>query len=244
MESKEELRIAEYNNLRNEQNSRLNFMYTHGISSFTVVVALLSVNIGLFVSAYELVENLINASVMYYIGIALMQEVLFFVPVCMVLPASDKAGENLRKIAMIGAYFKIFYEIPHYRQGESDNPMWEILQCSIDDAHTNPKKLRTFNFEYCILVILSAVLLCLFCVYYIWRFVAAKHIAAIIVFAIVSAVILALTVLIIIKVFKNVSVKKEVAEKTESVTDKMILKLGDEELKRKARELLNNKENS
>lgn len=244
MESKEELRIAEYNNLRNEQNARLNFMYTHGISSFTVVVALLSVNIGLFVSAYELVENLINASAMYYIGIALMQEVLFFVPVCMILPASSKAGENLRKIAILGTYFKIFYEIPHYLQGESDNPMWEILQCSIDDAHADPKKLRTFNFEYCILVILSAALLCLFCVYYIWRFVAANHISAIIVFAIVSAGILALTVLITIKVFKNVSVKREMAEKTESATEKMIAELSGEELKRKARELLNDKGNS
>lgn len=244
MESKEELRIAEYNNLRNEQNARLNFMYTHGISSFTVVVALLSVNIGLFVSAYELVDNLINTSSMYYIGIVLMQELLFFVPVCMVLPASDKAGENLRKVAMIGAYFKIFYEIPHYQKGESDNPMWEILQCSIDDAHANPKNLRTFNFEYCILVILSAALLCLFCVYYIWRFVVAKHIAAIIVFAIVSAVILALTVLITIKVFNNVSVKKEVTEKTESATEKMLAKLDDEELKIKARELLKDKEDN
>ena len=157
MKTKEDYKKMEYAALRNEQNQRINFMYTHGISTFTVVIAVLSINMGLFESLYNIVNELIEKLQMYYIGIILMQEMLFFVPMCMVLPASIKTGENLHQIALIGIYTKVAYE-----EKFDDVVLWEGVQHNLSDAQSNKKVMSIFNLEYCILVLISALLLLFF----------------------------------------------------------------------------------
>lgn len=129
---------AEYNALRAELLERLNFMNTFSYNSITIIIALWVAGFTLVGVRFGILNNDPYINMAFTFG----ESIAFFMVIPIVHVFVIKNDENIRQIASIGAYVKVFYEcIPIVKQEESFC-YWEIVDSDINlikNIHKNKK---------------------------------------------------------------------------------------------------------
>ncbi|MDE6585718.1 MAG: hypothetical protein K2K80_03460 [Clostridia bacterium] len=172
---------TEYNNLRNEQNKRVDIAFSHG---FTVATITLVFFAGIFAFMGDFFKFLVDTEsgktvvgLYAVIDCSIIFAVAFFcgLPNLLILPFSFKYHDNIRVLTNIGAYCRVFYEYPSLiskiekeDKKKKNNPEkpdndkedkkpkvfgWELLHCNGVIPHGN-----WVAKEYCIISVASLVL--------------------------------------------------------------------------------------
>ena len=106
---------TEYNNLRNEQNKRIDMAFNHGLTVASIMLVYLA---ALLVAIYYFCQIAMNDSSI--IGkdafadclIAAVIIMLCGLPTFIIEPFSVKFHDNIRQIVSIANYVRVFYEFP------------------------------------------------------------------------------------------------------------------------------------
>ena len=120
---------SEYKALRDEMLTRLNFINAYSNKTLTVIIALWAVGFTLVGVRFG-----IYSESGYYVNRAFTfaESIAFFMVIPIVHSIVNKHDENIRQIASIGAYLRVFYEcIPMLNQEESCF-YWENVDASLN----------------------------------------------------------------------------------------------------------------
>ncbi|MBQ9071387.1 MAG: hypothetical protein IJY23_08600 [Clostridia bacterium] len=153
----------EYKRLNNELLERMRGIFTHGFSIISMVGLLWTITATL-IANYNLKDNLCGSdATFFFAGLVVF---LFGAPSFVLYPFSVKYRDNLRVIANLSSYIKVFFEYPlllgkHDTNGKNAPRMsWETMHCG---AKYGVKKL--FGFEYGAAAIVSDILAALSFIY-------------------------------------------------------------------------------
>lgn len=158
---------TEYNNLRNEQNKRVDIAFSHG---FTVATITLVFFAGIFAFMCDFIKFLVDTdSDKTIVGLSACIDCLIILavvvfcglPNLLILPFSFKFHDNIRVLTNIGAYCKVFYEYPSFIKNVKEDEIkgnnvsnkdgnktdntnkeykmfgWELLHCNSIIPHGN-----------------------------------------------------------------------------------------------------------
>ncbi|MBQ6435403.1 MAG: hypothetical protein IJP96_01530 [Synergistaceae bacterium] len=143
------LQKSEYLSLRDELVMRIQL-----INSQENTALLTAISFGAAVIALQ------KDSVQIISVIGYIQALLLFFLIVVLIPIASKSGENLRQIATISAYIKVFYEYPSLN-GDYKHPfLWEtILGKSYFVSYKQNNFLIFANMEYTFLSAISTIML-------------------------------------------------------------------------------------
>ncbi len=140
----------EYNGLKREMELRINMGYSHGYTIAAIVLVYWAAIFAFCKDLYDLAtaENSIIGTNGIIDGI-LIAVIAFFcgIPCCIVYPATCKLADNIRQMASISAYFRVFYEFPTLcsKAGEENGVRaWEVLHCDRNFKHQRHLALEYF----------------------------------------------------------------------------------------------------
>lgn len=149
----------EYQNLREEMNTRVQLMYSHNIGMVMAVFAVWAIA-GLFCADFfTIVQSKIEGNTEIKNSIltfgAFLLNVLFVSPLGILLPFSVRSRDNIGQIESLAGYLLVFAEIPTMIEKESSGTEfigWETFQQkAVKEKFTLP----LFNCEYIILGLIS-----------------------------------------------------------------------------------------
>lgn len=146
------IKTAEYSELRNELNIRIQLMNTHNIGMITAVFAAWAI-VGVLVRECFAIDNVSDFALSLY---AVLMPFLLIVPLGIIVPLAVKSGDNFGQIMSISAYLMLYAEMPSLLNDKESFFGWESLQKKEIERKLSD---RFFNSEY---IILSAISLCFF----------------------------------------------------------------------------------
>lgn len=151
--------IEEYRALRSEALQRISFVNTQTTSVITMTITMWVAGFTLLGIRLGKLETL---SIYENLGLCIGEALAFFVVLPIISSMSIKCGENVRQIAAIGAYIRVFFEyIPLIRKNGQERFGWETMDINLSDIKlTGDKKvkhLQRYNREYFWIAIASAV---------------------------------------------------------------------------------------
>lgn len=120
----------EYRMLRSEVIARIGTMNTQSSNAINITVAIWAAGFAIlgFRSSSSL-SKLVDLNYLY-----LGQIASFLFSIVILYPLSLKSGENLRQLASIGAYIRIFYEyIPCIRHMDTEIYLWETFDKQVNE---------------------------------------------------------------------------------------------------------------
>ena len=120
---------TEYNALREEMLARLSFMNSYSYNVLTIIIALWVAGfslIGVRFGLYSQSDNYIKLAFIFGESIA------FFMVIPIVHSYVIKNDENIRQIASIGAYLRVFYECIPIVKHEESFFLWENVDSSLN----------------------------------------------------------------------------------------------------------------
>lgn len=152
----------EYRRIYTELLQRIKSLFTQGYALLTVtgVVWTLAATI-LGVLFENKILDVSTENTVFSLGLNFVVIILFGLPTLLAFPFSVKHHDNLRAVASLSAYTKVFYELPLIvtaSDEEKDFCYWETLHCE-----SGLSRARCFNFEYIIATLLSDFLSISFC---------------------------------------------------------------------------------
>lgn len=146
----------EYMALKSEMVERIRIISSQASNAIATILTTWSMAIALTAICYskETLWNCTNRFVLENI-----KNSIYLIPILFFLPLSIKSGENLRQIASISAYIKVFYEYPMVEKGDS---AWETYNAMLSDIAVykgkNSNLMVRYNGEYSILASISLIM--------------------------------------------------------------------------------------
>ncbi len=129
---------------------RMERLFSNSLLLLSIVIALWALTATLLAGYFE---NY-NASKAATLIVGMLAVVLFGLPTLLLFPFSVKLHDNIRSVASLSAYIKVFFELPSLLDKEKKQDgnlyLWETLHC---DA-TIPQA-KFFSVEYVIIALLS-----------------------------------------------------------------------------------------
>lgn len=145
----------EYLSIRTEMVERIKLLNSQSFTALASIVAFWS--IGLNFKIELITKNIYADKIFNQVLLNFMGTVIFLIPLFLFLPLSIKSGENLRQIASISVYIRVFYDYPVEKN--KDNRNWETSNNLMSDSNVNrgkrSKYLRMYNEEYTTLSVIS-----------------------------------------------------------------------------------------
>lgn len=156
--------ICEYTALKNEMNTRLSLINNQASTAIVTIISAWAAGITLMVIFLQKETSEMNS----FIIIGFLESFIFLIPILYFIPLSIKSGENIRQIASLSAYIKVFYE---YRSINNESYLmnWETSNNLMSAVNINrglkSLPMLLFNEEYTILSSVSFVLYCTSAIY-------------------------------------------------------------------------------
>ena len=110
----------EYLSIRTEMVERIKLLNSQSFTALASIVAFWS--IGLNFKIELITKNIYADKIFNQVLLNFMGTVIFLIPLFLFLPLSIKSGENLRQIASISVYIRVFYDYPVEKN--KDNRNW------------------------------------------------------------------------------------------------------------------------
>lgn len=140
----------EYDSLRSEMISRIEIINSQSNLAITTILSTWTVG---FAIIFAINEFEIKSYVL-----SLASVCIFLIPIFYFIPLSIKSGENIRQIASISAYIRVFYDYFSFKQ-KKEIFNWETSNNIYSYINVNRGKpsilMRLYNEEYVVLSITS-----------------------------------------------------------------------------------------
>lgn len=156
---------AEYNTLREETITRITLINQQASTAIVTIISVWAAGIGMLV----MISGKEIADTYSILGLNFVNACIFLVPIFYFIPLAIKSGENLKQLAAISAYIKVFYDSLSVRNSK-DLMNWETSNYLLGFLNTKNDKnnlwVYFYNEEYTILAFFSYVF------YVIWSWMA------------------------------------------------------------------------
>lgn len=159
----------EYETLRNEIVERISIINSQASNAMSLIITTWAA--GFTLLGVQATNRNISEDMIILLSVG--EETAFFFAILFLLPMAVKSGENLKQLASLGIYIRVFYEyVPRYRRDKKDLYLWETADKHINIGATSKglsdKVIQMYNMEYVLLGLLS---------FAFWILVAAYHVS-------------------------------------------------------------------
>lgn len=160
---------TEYQTLRNEIVERISIINSQASNAMSLIITTWAAGFALL--GVQATNKTISEDMIILLSVG--EEIAFFFAILFLLPMAVKSGENLKQLASLGIYIRVFYEfVPRYRGEKKDLYLWETADKHINICATSKglsdKVIQMYNMEYVLLGLLS---------FAFWILVAAYHVS-------------------------------------------------------------------
>lgn len=149
----------EYIALKTEILERIRIMNSQGTNAIVTILTTWSIAIAFTVICYS--REVIREPACRFI-LENIKNFIYLIPIFFFIPLSIKSGENLRQLASLSAYIKVFYEFPMLKGGDNAWETYNTMLSNITvDKGEKSNIMKRFNGEYSILASISLIIFAL-----------------------------------------------------------------------------------
>lgn len=145
----------EYGALKTEILERIKIMNSQAANAAVTILTVWSMAIALTVVCYS--EDVRNNLIRFWIMLN-VRNFVYLIPVLFFIPLAVKSGENMKQLASLSAYIKVFYEFPCIKRGYG----WETFNSELSNISVDRGKksfvMRRYNGEYTILSVITLIM--------------------------------------------------------------------------------------
>ncbi len=148
-----EFKKGEYTALKAEILERIRIINSQAANAIVTILTTWSMAIAFTVICYskEVIKEPVSRLILENI-----KNMLFLIPILFFIPLSVKSGENLRQLASLSAYIKVFFEYPLIKARDAG---WETFNSLLSDISvykgSKSNLMKRYNGEYSILATIS-----------------------------------------------------------------------------------------